>query len=219
MAARALRPPERRPRRPRNQRTVGPEVQQHYQVILQNLRGRGEDRLGPVRTLGISGCAERSGTSTIAGQLAMTAAAGGSRVLLADANLARPAVAEWFAAAPAPGLAEVVRDGARLEESLQPSGFANLSLLAAGYGTPPRILASPGLADILEALRAEFDLVVLDLPARLHRSPALQLAALLDGVLLVVEAGRDSWELARETRFALSRAHVSLIGAVLNKCP
>jgi Mrp family chromosome partitioning ATPase len=43
------------------------------------------------------------------------------------------------------------------------------------------------------------------------------LAALLDGILLVLEAGRVPWEEAVREKDLLLRARMNVIGAVLNK--
>jgi len=107
-----------------------------------------------------------------------------------------------------------------LADALQPSTVENLSVLAAG-----RMLAKPAwaydsgdLPGIVEILEARFDLVVFDLPAVSKASSAARLAALLDGVLMVVEADRVPSVVARKVRHFLAHSNVHLLGGVLNKC-
>jgi len=92
-------------------------------------------------------------------------------------------------------------------------------VLPAGQ-TPPDggdVFDCPGLPDAARAIGEQFDLAVVDLPAAEPESPALQLAPLLNGVLLVVESERVRCDQARRTTALLARCDVHLVGAVLNK--
>ena len=59
--------------------------------------------------------------------------------------------------------------------------------------------------------------MVFDMPAAGRLGFLVRLASLVDGVLLVVEAERVRWEVARRPIEQLTRANVHLLGAVLNK--
>jgi Mrp family chromosome partitioning ATPase len=180
--------------------------------------GRGSSR--GQRTLGVTSVVPGEGVSTVAAELAMALAATRSRrVLLVDGNLSDPSVHARFSVCQAPGFAEVMRDPRQLPVALRESGVAGLFLLTAGQ--PCRGLAddyrSARLADVVEALATDFVVVVFDLPARLHDADATPLAALLDGILLVLEAGRVRWDEAVREKELLLRARMKVVGAVLNK--
>ena len=155
----------------------------------------------------------------MAAELAATAASGDQRILLVDANLARPAVHRIFAVDRARGLAEAVLQGSELTDCIRPSRIANLSLLTAGGPQQKcaEVYDSGSLAAVLKAVREEFDLAVFDLPAVGEASSAIRLAGLWDGVLLVVESERVRREVACRASQQLAQADAVLLGAVLNK--
>jgi Mrp family chromosome partitioning ATPase len=96
---------------------------------------------------------------------------------------------------------------------------ADVAVLAAGgtgAGTA-RAWAAGALAKLLDGLKAEFALLVVDLPPADHAGFVPPLAGLLDGALLVVEAERTRGEAARRQKDLLAAAGARLLGAVLNK--
>jgi capsular exopolysaccharide synthesis family protein len=196
------------------------ELRQHYETLLHRLPWPGTASAGALKTLGLSSCQSGEGVSTVAAHLAITAASmGDHQVLLVDANFARPCVPRIFGVPGRPGLAEVLEEGRELSDVLQPSTADNLSLLVAGRPASRhcRLYGAAGWDGLLKELAAEFDLVVLDLPAAGQSSAALRLAGRLDGILLVVEAGRARREAARQVGDLLVRAGAHPLGAVLNK--
>lgn len=204
--------------------------EKYYQALLRQLHwpptssGGAEahpDRAsGPVRTLGITSCGRKEGVSTIAAQLAATAAAmDEGSVLLVDANLACPLVHRMFDVDPSPGLSELLLDPAALTAYVQPSGIDNLELLTAGEpnGSLAKAFDTGRIREVLCAVEEDYHLVVLDMAPAGLQSAALRLAGLLDGVVMVVEAERVRYEVARRTKQLLQRAGASVRGAVLNK--
>ena len=194
------------------------EAQKHYRALLQRLDLPGGDATGRPRTLGIAGCTGGEGVSTVAAQLAAAAAADDHQVLLVDANLASPSLQKTFTVDLEPGLAESLFDGRRLAEAVQPTPVANLSVLAAGNPghNPTPSFQLTRAAELVAQLPRHFDLTVFDLPP-VQSSSAIRTAAQLDGVLLVLEAGRTDWETARRTAELLTRAGTHVLGVVLNK--
>ena len=142
------------------------------------------------------------------------------RVLLVDANLARPALQRTFDVDLSPGLAESLFDDRQLAEAVRPSPVANLSILAAGKlnGNPATSSHLTRAAELVTRLPQPFDLTVFDLPPA-RSSAAIRTAARLDGVLLVLKAEQANWQFVRRTTELLSRANAHLLGVVLNKCP
>ena len=201
--------------------SLGEEVRGYCQTLLARLPwSNGADRSRHLQTLGLTSCYSGEGVSTVAAQLAVTAAGRGQqRVLLVDANLARPGVHRTFGVDLQPGLAEILSDPEGLPAAIQPTGVAGLSVVAAGMPeeSPGEALDCAALAGVLDRLRADFDLVIFDLPPSGQTGSATRLAALLDGLVMVVEAERVRWEVAQRTSELLRRAGVRLLGAVLNK--
>jgi len=139
------------------------------------------------------------------------------RFVVAELNLAAPALAQRFALAPAPGLAECLRGEAALDTALRPTSLANLWLLPGGDPGPAsdvtRLVRGEALREQVAQLRAQFDRVVLDLPAVLSTSDAVALARLADAVALAVRAGVTPLALCRQAAAMLGPDR--LAGAVL----
>jgi Mrp family chromosome partitioning ATPase len=195
------------------------EVQQHYRALLRRL-GWPASEHSPLRTLGITSCFRGEGVSTVAAQLAATAAATpAQRVLLVDANLRPNAAPRSFGFSSQCGFADAVLAGNNDALEILATRIPNLSVVTAGAakGKVDHVYDSPGLAGFVEELKSEFDLIVFDLPPCGGAHAPLRLATQLDGVLLVVEAERVRQQDARRVRELLSHARVRLVGAVLNR--
>ncbi len=136
--------------------------------------------------------------------------------MLADANVAEPSAHQCFGVPLYPGWANIHKNGDALAKHIQPTSIFNLSVLAAGIrdgqNTSAGIdLGSPGL---VKELVDGFDLAVFDLPPMHDSKDAARLAALLDGVVLVVEAELNHRDDVRRTcelltRFAPARWELS----------
>jgi Mrp family chromosome partitioning ATPase len=146
------------------------------------------------------------------------ASIGLGQVVLVDANFGRPMAHRLFGVGQSPGLAEALCAGASVPY-LRSWEVPNLAILTSGAGdaSPSHVWAAPQLPEVLKTLRAEFSLVIVDLPPPDHASFVGRLAGLLDGILLVVEAERIRADAARRQKELLVRANARLLGAVLVK--
>ena len=143
-----------------------------YSELLVSLLEAGRVRAGvPCRTLLLTAARAEIGTTTVLLNLAISAARRGLRVVVVDANLRRPAIAERLALPTSPGLTDVLAGEVALEDALQATAQDNLAMLAAG--SPTALLADEAsLRDIVLALATEFDLVLIDGPRIEHPLPA-----------------------------------------------
>lgn len=200
-------------------RELSVELQTYYQTLLRNLPWPAVDD-PHIRTIGLTSSQRREGVSTVAAHLAISAAScNAGQVLLVDSHLAWPAAFRQLEVNAGPGLTEHMIDDVPLSDVLQPGPVPNLSVLAAGGrgGNETAVYDSPYLVDLVDRLKQSYDLVIFDLPPTSETSGALRLAGLLDGVLLVLEAERVRWQVAKHTQQLLLRSRGNLLGAVLNK--
>jgi protein-tyrosine kinase len=200
---------------------------EHCREILARLDW--PNRNTEMRTLGFTSCRGGEGVSTVAAQVASAAAAQNEgRVLLVEANVLRPSVAERFSIASGPGFVECLQnedkheDGTAEEmfsEAVQQVGQPGLWVLTSGKmrGSPAKLFNSPALPKLVHHMARQFDLVVFDLPHVGVASCAQQLTVTLDGVLLVVEADSTRWDAARRVKELLHGAGARVLGGVLNK--
>jgi len=200
-------------------RGYGEEVARYHRTVLRSLNWPGGDCGCSLRTLGITSCYSGEGVSTVAAQLAVTAASYDRRVLLVDCSLERPSAERTFRLRLGAGLADYLLEDQELPACIQTTGVENLSVLTAGRsnGRLADAYDAAGLVHLVESLKKEFHLSVFDMPAAGEASPTTRMARLLDGVVLVVEAERVRLEVAQRITEQFVRADVRLLGAVLNK--
>ncbi len=110
-----------------------------------------------------------------------------------DADLRLAALSARFGAPGGATLAEVIAGQATIDEALV-AVTPGISLIAARAPTPdpPRLLNTPRMREIVEALERRFDLVLIDSPPLGGLADGLLLSSLSDGVLMVVRAGTTS---------------------------
>ena len=142
----------------------------------------------------------------------------GSRVLLIDADLRRPALHQRFGLPNHRGLASLFTEDAKLTELLQPTHIRNLEVIVAGPPppNPGELLGGGKLQHALRALH-HYDFIIIDTPPVNVVADPMVLATIADGVLLVVEADRTSRNMVRQAGARLSETSAPVIGAVVNK--
>src|SRR5207245_10668175 len=80
---------------------------------------------------------------------------------------------------------------------------------------PSELLSSSRMAEVLGQLEATYDYVLIDTPPVLLVADALELARMVDGVVLVARRDRCSSAEAREVRALVDRLGINLIGVVM----
>lgn len=139
------------------------------------------------------------------------------RVLLVDADLRRPCIANVADATTALGLSEALK--ARTEQKLALLQLTpRLTLLPAGRPDPDPIggLTSARMKRILQEAVARFDWVILDAPPIGGMADATLLAEMVDGALFVLRAGHTQHSIVKSAIESLGRDRI--IGVVLNGC-
>ena len=115
----------------------------------------------------------------------------------------------------APGLTEAIA-GDNGVSAVGSSPIANLNVLSAGKRNG-RHLDISRFGEILESARRRWRYVIVDLPPVHETKTAARLASLCDGVVQVVEAESQPWEVAHRATNELVSAHAQVLGVVLNK--
>ncbi len=191
-----------------------------YRTLRTNLTFAALDK--PIETLVVTSAAPGEGKSTVLANLAVTMAQGERRVILLDADLRRPGLHEIFGIVNDRGLTTMIVEEAVLDDPpLIDVGVDNLWLMPSGPmpPNPADILGSRKMEEVIAVLRARADVVLFDAPPIIAVTDAAVLGTKVDGVLLVVCAGRTRREHAQRARELLERVHVRIVGAVLNDAP
>jgi capsular exopolysaccharide synthesis family protein len=171
------------------------------------------------KSIVISSSIPSEGKSTIAINLAVSLADTGSRVILVDADLRQPSIADYAGIEGQAGLTTVLIGRADVEDVVQPLGTTTLDLLPAGQipPNPSELLGSQAMADLLDRLSASYDMVLLDSPPLLPVTDAVVLTKLAGGALVVVGADRIHRPQLQQSLESLETAGAHLFGIVINK--
>ena len=209
------------------QTVLPPGEAESFQLIRAHLRYFNVDR--ELRTLLVASAAPGDGKTTIARHLAGAAARVGSRVLLIEADLRRPTLAQQLDVQSGPGLADVLIGAVMLNEATQridldaPSGDGvkgrAFDVLVAGAALPPNpgeLVESHAMETLLERAKSTYDLVVIDTPPLTAVSDAFPLLGKVDGVVIVGRVGRNRRDVAERLHETLSGAGAPLLGVIAN---
>lgn len=206
------------PERLVSERDAGSPVAEAYRVLRTNVDFT---RVGhPGNTMLVTSAAQQEGKSTTAANLAAINAIAGRTVVLVDADLRRPSAHKFFKLDNKFGLTNLLlRDGVPAESMLQSAPIPGLLVLASGPipPNPAELLGSPRMARVIAQLKEGADVVIFDSPPLLSVSDPVILGAQLEGVALVVDAGRTRAGMLVGALEALERGAVPVLGVVLNK--
>lgn len=170
-----------------------------------------------VRVLGITSPIQGEGKSMTSANIAAALAQTDQRVLVLSADIRKPAVHEFFGATNDLGLSEVLEGDTSFAEAVT-TADGNLWVLAGGRfpAHPAELLQSPAMADLLAAVRKQFDFVVVDCPPVLGLADCLAVLPHVDAVLLVVQANKTRGGAILEVGDRLERVGVSVDAVIMN---
>ena len=191
-----------------------------YRTLRTNLYFSSLDRA--LETLVVTSAASGDGKSTTLANLAVIMSQGEKRTILVDADLRKPSLHKLFGVSNNQGLTTMaVEDSALAEPPLVETGLDNLWLLPSGPlpPNPAEILGSRRMEEIIAALKARADVILFDAPPAIAVTDAAVLGTKVDGVLLVIRAGKTRREHAQRAKELLERVQVRVVGAVLNNAP
>lgn len=199
-------------------------------VLLTDPRSAGADRfrflrmrlrelreLAKLRSLVITSPMPEDGKSTIAMSLATALAEGRKQtVLMIEADLHHPSIANSLGLQSRLGLAECLQDGLEPMSHIRKVEPLGWYLLQAGTprGNPTELLHSDAFSNVLQGVSPHFDWILIDTPPVLALTDAFSLSRQADATLLVARADRTPREAVEEAVKLIGRQHV--LGIVLN---
>jgi chain length determinant protein tyrosine kinase EpsG len=158
------------------------------------------------------------GRSYITANLAVLFSQLGKRTLLIDADLRRPRQHEIFGLTGRLGLSTVLSGRAGWEAVHEVKALPGLWVLPSGAvpPNPQELLSRAGFARLVQALRASYEVILIDTPAGSVWADAGTIAARAGAALML--ACRDGTSVPRLAHMAddLRQFGVTIVGAVLN---
>jgi capsular exopolysaccharide synthesis family protein len=177
--------------------------------------GNGQDRF---RTILITSAMPGDGKSTVAVNLALSLAFGGSRVALVDGDLRTGALHQSLGLPGEPGLAQLLSGPTPVAGLAIPTTISNLHFIPRGAHSEDcgEVFVSSRLEGLLKELSVNFDFVLIDSAPVFAAADTLSLAPKVDGTIFVLRGACTRASLAREALNQLYQLDVRVLGIVFN---
>jgi capsular exopolysaccharide synthesis family protein len=144
---------------------------------------------------------------------------GNQSVLLVDADLRRPSVAQYLGLQWEFGLVDCLKGDVSLEDTLINPGTERLVVLPGNNSNNnfSELISSRKMANLIKEIKSRYEsrIIIFDLPPLFVADDALVLMSYVDAALLVVEDGKNTSEELQHSMFILEQTN--LLGLVLNK--
>ena len=175
----------------------------------------------PLRTILVVSPMSSEGATTTLANLAVALAHSGRRVICVDCDLRHPRLHDFFGLPATTGFTSVLLGDQPMSLSLQTvplTSAGSLRLLAAGPlpPNPAELLATSRVAELLTAVTADADVVLIDAPALMYVDDAVALSTRVGGVVVVATTGLTGRRDLGRALDLLDDAGAVTIGLVLN---
>jgi succinoglycan biosynthesis transport protein ExoP len=193
------------------------QIVEAFRSIRMNVRYASGSQRSVV--FGITSPGPGDGKSLVASNLALSFAEGGWRTVLIDADTRRGQLHATFDAPAAPGLVEYLEGTSLLSEVLYPTRHDNLTMISCGtrHRRAPELLATPRMQQLIAALSAEFDVVLIDTPPLGAGTDAYAIGTACGQLAIVLRNNLTNLKMAKAKLAVLAQLPVVLLGAVLNE--
>lgn len=183
-----------------------------------------------LKTVLITSTMPGEGKSWVSSNLAVTFAQAGKKVILVDADMRKGRQYSIFGETPRPGLSNYLSGVSFEEDAADSNGIYNyireteidnLYLIVAGDipPNPSELLSSSQMIDLLQKLKEEFDVVIVDgTPSQLV-TDALILARLVDSTVIVTASKQTKKEDLKKIVNNIKNIGGDISGVIVNKIP
>ena len=195
-------------------------VTESYRIIRSRIRFKPTDKL--TRSIMVTSSMPEEGKSVTAANLAVVFAQANYKTVIVDADLRHPALHEFFEVNNEVGLGDILSStDFRIEDCVQDTSVKNLKILSSGTPLldPSERLGSERMKDILDELKSVASVIIVDSAPVLVYADAIVLSGRLDGVIMVIQAGKSTRGAITQALFDLQNANANLLGSVFNQSP
>lgn len=195
-------------------------VSEEFRRLRSNLRFLGIDRrpMAVVVTSSLPG----EGKSTVLLNLGLACAQAGDRVLVVDADLRKPSIAEYLGLEGSVGLTTVLTGEATFEDVVYTHrGEVSFDVVVSGVvpPNPLELLGSNQMAQFIEKVRPHYDVILLDTAPLMPVIDAAVLAHAVTGAIFVTSAYKVRKEQVEKSLQSLDQAGARVLGVVVNRLP
>lgn len=194
-------------------------ISENFRMVCTGLKFMGTEEK-PLKVVTISSTVAGEGKSTIAANLAVAAAGLGTKVLLIEADFRKPGQRQiWENIDKNIGLSDLlqIENDKSFSEFITPL-MTNLDILPAGTtkSNPVALIGSSQMVHLLDEMKNEYDLIILDAPPVSVAADAQILGRMSDGMLMVIRQRKATTSMLDNTSESLLQADVKVLGLLLN---
>lgn len=170
------------------------------------------------RVIQVTSPAAGDGKSTLAQNFAVALAQSGKKTIIVESDFRRPKVHKLTGVGIKPGLVDVLRGDAEIDDAIHQTEVENYFTMPCGSRpkNPSELLTLPEYEQVLEVLRSKFDYVIVDTPPVLVVTDPCSVAPRVDGVLLCVRLSRHTRDFGRRALEQLRDVGANMTGIVIN---
>nr|WP_245622873.1 CpsD/CapB family tyrosine-protein kinase [Lysinibacillus contaminans] len=191
-------------------------ISEQFRTMRTNIRFSMPDQ--DIKSLLVTSSIAGEGKSTNAANLGVVFAQEGKRVLIIDADMRKPTLHHTFRTLNSSGLSDVLTRQQIYFNVIQKTSVEGLSVIPSGPlpPNPVELLSSKTMDILMQDLRKDYDIVILDAPPLLSVSDAQILSNKCDGTLLIVNMDVAQKVDVLKAKATLSSSKAKILGVVLN---
>lgn len=200
-------------------KSLNSKMSQSYKILSINISPLIENN---TKTILITSTKELEGKSTVTVNLGVALAKNNKKVLLIDCNLRNPKIHEFFELRNDIGLTNILKNNECIyKDIINVTDIENLEVLTAGNicSDTSEILGSYNMKALLQEVKNNYDIVLLDSCAIEFATDALVLSTITEGTIIVCKSGDVKIDNCKKTKKSLEKVNANIIGVILNDVP
>ncbi|MDD5730234.1 MAG: CpsD/CapB family tyrosine-protein kinase [Candidatus Omnitrophica bacterium] len=192
-------------------------VVEQYRTLRSNIQAINSRH--PVKAITVTSSIHGEGKTITSINLAISMAhdLNKKQILLVDGDMRRASVKRYLGINPEVGLADLIANGAKMEDALLNIGVENLTILPAGKvpHNPAELLNSLKLKNLISMLREKYDYIIFDSPPIIPVTDAGLIGSQTDGVVMVIKANKTQKGIVHHSESLLKQVQAKVLGYVL----
>lgn len=173
-----------------------------------------------VQTIVVTSAGPEEGKSTTVVNLAVSLAQVGKKVLVIDADLRKAKIHRYYSLPNDYGITDIIVNKYKIKDAIkQVEDVENLYAICSGVvpPNPTELLESKKMEDLLETVRKDYDIILIDTPPVGQLTDAAILGRNADGVILVIASGETHIDFAKHAKSRLDKINAKVLGTVITK--
>lgn len=192
-------------------------ISEQYKTLTTNLLNYDKGR--PPHTIAVTSSLHSEGKTVTTLNLAITLSqsSNGRKVLLIDADMRKGQMTNYLGTGFHIGLSEYLSGKAELNDIIFNVDMENLSFISCGAvpPNPAELLGSSRMKELISLMKNQYEFVIIDSPPVIPVTDPVIIGTQVEGVVMVVQAGRTQRGIVKRAMELLDQGHINLVGHVL----